>query len=358
MNRRSTNIVNNVFEAADGFVDSKINGAQKMFNKRFLSESRSMRRSSYIAMSISEMPRFIFDGLAMLSLLLLTVLVIKYELRELSLFISELFIVGVIAQRMLPVISYLYSSFSSLMTSKAHISEILFFLKWSKESHAFANTNEISPTNKLQLSINGLGYSTSRKSLFQNVNFILSENDILALHGKSGSGKSTLVRLLLGLIQPEVGKISVSIDGNTTHSPADLKLYTCSSMCPQSPVIFDVSLKQNIFLGNEPSAAELEDFELLVRELDLDHLMDQEVLSPDRLSGGEKQRVALVRALVRSSNKKLLILDEPTTGLDESLRQRVMRIIGDRSKQKITILISHNSLDLEIANKFLRLGQL
>ncbi len=190
-----------------------------------------------------------------------------------------------------------------------------------------------------------LGYDG--KEILQGVSFEVNSGDYLAILGSNGSGKTTLMKTVLGLLTPLSGKITYG-DGLTAKEIGYL---------PQQTEIqrdFPASVREIVRSGcvgkmglrpfytkNEKSRAD-EAMELL-------GISGLAKKSYRNLSGGQQQRVLLARALC--ATEKLLLLDEPVTGLDPHIAEEFYAIVDDLNKNKgiTVIMISH---DLSAANKY------
>lgn len=171
----------------------------------------------------------------------------------------------------------------------------------------------------------------------------LKAGSLTALAGASGSGKSTLARLLLGLAQPESGRIMVD-----DHDLTGLQQEAWRShlaWVPQQPFFFNASIRENLLLGKPDADAAtirtaLEDAALGPVIDRLPKGLDTEL--GDRgagLSGGELRRLALARVLLRDAG--LVVLDEPTAGLDAEHEHQVLNTLERLAKGRTCLVISH-----------------
>lgn len=175
----------------------------------------------------------------------------------------------------------------------------------------------------------------------------------VALAGTSGNGKSTIARLLARLYDTRAG--AVLIGGMDVR---DIKLKSLRSsvvFVPQDPVLFDLTLQENLLYGNPgATAAELAEVAKLAQlEAVIERLPNgwNEPLGPrgNRLSGGERQRVALARALLQ--RPRILILDECTSALDAGTEKQLLTELDRYLKNITTIIISHRPLPVQWADR-------
>jgi molybdate transport system ATP-binding protein len=174
--------------------------------------------------------------------------------------------------------------------------------------------------------------------------------DKIGIFGQSGSGKSTLVGLLAGLSRPEEGEIT--LDGECLFSSArginlPPQRRRVAIVFQQSCLFPHLSVESNLLYGfrRTPPEHRTIDFATLVAVLQLGNLLQRGV---NNLSGGEKQRVALGRAIL--ANPRLLLMDEPLSALDDSLKYQIIQYLRSASEQfKIPYLfISHSLLETRL----------
>ena len=171
------------------------------------------------------------------------------------------------------------------------------------------------------LKIENLSKQFSDKTIFSAMNINISKGEIVALLGPSGCGKSTLLRMICGLESVEVGSISFS----EVDEAMDLRVENAQQsvgMIFQKPVLFPhLNVAGNIILGmSKPPSRKLRN-EVAEKYLEDVGLSGFSKNSVETLSGGEAQRVCLVRALI--SEPKLLLLDEPFSSLDVKSRRKI-----------------------------------
>ena len=171
------------------------------------------------------------------------------------------------------------------------------------------------------LKIENLSKQFSDKTIFSAMNINISKGEIVALLGPSGCGKSTLLRMICGLESVEVGSISFS----EVDEAMDLRVENAQQsvgMIFQKPVLFPhLNVAGNIILGmSKPPSRKLRN-EVAEKYLEDVGLSGFSKNSVETLSGGEAQRVCLVRALI--SEPKLLLLDEPFSSLDVKSRREI-----------------------------------
>ena len=202
------------------------------------------------------------------------------------------------------------------------------------------------------------------RRVLDRVNASVYEGEFFVMLGKSGSGKSTLLNMLSGIDAPDEGR--VLIDGIDITALDDTRqtlfrrdhigmIFQFFNLIPILTVLENITLPQEL-RGASRKASETRARQLL-RRVELDDRADA---FPDRLSGGEQQRAAIVRALVHEP--RLLLADEPTGNLDEDTGERVLGILLELTREmgKTLIMATHHTEIASSADRVCRIheGQL
>jgi ATP-binding cassette subfamily B protein len=205
------------------------------------------------------------------------------------------------------------------------------------------------------------GHTTANGYAVQNINIHINNGETVAFVGPSGSGKTTLVKLLLGLYKPNEGKV---LYNNIESTDIDLtELRRQLGLVSQDSQLFSGTIKDNL-LFTKPNATDEEVMDVL-RKASCQNLLSR---ASDgiyttigeggiKLSGGEKQRLSIARALLR--NPHLLIFDEATSALDSITEEEITKTIRDISSRQnqITVLIAHRLSTIMHADKIYVLEQ-
>jgi lipopolysaccharide export system ATP-binding protein len=182
----------------------------------------------------------------------------------------------------------------------------------------------------------------NKKRVVDGVSLELDRSEVVGLLGPNGAGKSTTFYMITGFIKPESGSIYLN-DGDITNKPMHERAHLGVGYLPQEASIFrGLSVENNLMsiievLIKDPKKRKKR-FDELVEEFKLVPLLER---TADKLSGGERRRVEIARAL--TSGPKFLLLDEPFTGIDPITREELQEIVLDLKKKNIGILITdHN----------------
>ncbi|EPR65293.1 ABC transporter ATP-binding protein [Cyclobacterium qasimii] len=198
------------------------------------------------------------------------------------------------------------------------------------------------------LELRSLHKSFGDNHVLVDFNLKLFEGENLVVMGKSGSGKSVMVKCLVGLIQPDSGSITIKNQDIITmgHKELDL-LRTEIGFLFQGSALYDsMTVRENLefpLRRQTHKVADFESTEALVREaLENVGLSDTMDLMPAELSGGMQRRVALARALILKP--KIIIYDEPTTGLDPITAKEIIELMRNIQKKYHTssLIITHD----------------
>lgn len=176
------------------------------------------------------------------------------------------------------------------------------------------------------------------KCILENFSYVIPPNAKVAITGQVGRGKSTLLKLVLKLYSPVSG--SVLIDGK--NLPYNVIRQNVSYI-QQSPVLFNRKLYENIIYGTGKSR---EDVVEVMNKYGLDGVFGSHTLDSDvgkggnNLSGGQKQMVIVLRAVLKSS--KIILLDEPTTSLNKDLKNKMMELLFTVFKNSTVVMVTHD----------------
>ncbi len=200
-------------------------------------------------------------------------------------------------------------------------------------------------------------YPGSSVPSVQNLSFTIKPGEKVGIIGQTGAGKSTVQKLLTALVMPDSGKIYLDGSDIATIHPVELRRNI--ALMPQEPYLFSGTLKENLELGGPISK---EKMVRILKETGLDVLVRKngsaDMLNVGErgmhLSVGQRHLVALARALM--SDASVMILDEPTTGLDVGLEKKLVSHLDTTLKEKTLIVITHRFAALELVDRVIVLN--
>lgn len=220
--------------------------------------------------------------------------------------------------------------------------------KFLPKQTAIENEAPLSKSAAIELNNVYYRYEGESKDALRQISLSIPQGKKIAILGKSGAGKSTLIQLLLGALSPTSGKIE--INGYAPQQYGE-NIFDMVSVLNQKPYLFATSVKNNIRLGNQDATNE--EIEKVIKQVQLDeyiHSLPRGMNtgmeeSGQRFSGGERQRIALARILLK--NTPIVILDEPTVGLDPQTERRLLDTIFASLKDKTIIWVTHHLIGIE-----------
>ena len=192
------------------------------------------------------------------------------------------------------------------------------------------------------IEIKNLTKSYDKKCILKNINLKINDNEQVSIIGKSGCGKSTLLRCIARLEKIDKGQIL--IDNENVNNIK--KFYNKVGMVFQSFNLFEnMTVLENLIIAPVKLKIQTKDEAIklakgYLKEINLENKINE---YPKNLSGGEKQRVAIIRALMEKP--KILLLDEPTSSLDPQMKKEVLELISKLKDYNITIIVVSHELN-------------
>ena len=189
-----------------------------------------------------------------------------------------------------------------------------------------------------------LQYKNRNQKALKNFNFVANPGDLIAIVGASGSGKSTLLNILMRLYQPDTG--TILFDGKDIQEISLRSLRNQIALVSQSVTLFNDTIENNLTFGLEKTCSEEEiitalvmanAYEFIQQLPDGIHTLVDDHLST--LSGGQLQRLAIARAILR--NSPLLLLDEATSALDSESEEKIQQSLNKVMQNKTTFVVAH-----------------
>lgn len=185
------------------------------------------------------------------------------------------------------------------------------------------------------IEVKNLSFSYEDRNILSDVCFSIKKGEKVAICGPNGSGKSTLISILCGVLKEYSGIIE--IDGRELSDISINSWFENIAFVEQDPYLFSISVLENIHLGRL-NATET-DLNRVVSELKLDYLIDRDVsITNKELSGGEKQKIAIARAMIKDT--PIILMDEPSNNLDQETFKWLKEFI--KKSTKTIIYISHD----------------
>ena len=335
-----------------GIKTTKILSKEDEFVRRYAEPNRFFAEVGIKIATIQAFPRLWFEFLI---IVILSTIILYSTIQGISpnSLIPTLVVFGAAAFRLLPSANRLIASLQSLRFNSVVINTLekeLELQEFIELEHIESEKLKFNSFNKIIISDLAYQYPNQKKFIIDHQSLVIEKGERLGIIGESGSGKTTLLNILLGLLNPTSGMIS--IDGIDLH--ANRKAWqTNLGYVPQEVFLDDDSLKRNIAFGIKDRDIDSERIDRCIKQSQLTDFVDSlengiETIIGERgskISGGQKQRIGLARALYHSP--KVLVLDEATSSLDSNTENEVMRSVYSLDKELTIVIVAHRLSTLE-----------
>ncbi len=258
--------------------------------------------------------------------------------------------------RIIPLVLKAYSGFSTIMGAKESFIDILSYLNLKNEIKNIQVKKRLTFNDKITIKDLSYSYPNKVNASLENINFNIKKNKITAIVGPTGSGKTTLISIIAGLIKPNEGSLAmdkIKLTNINVNAWRNMIAYV-----PQETIIIDGSISDNITLGLDTNIDKLKIFEVLkTTKLDkfLPYIDSQKMVGERgiKISGGERQRIGLARAIY--DNKEIIILDEPFSALDKQTAEEILNDIKNFKKYTI-IIVTHDNFVIPFCDNVLTIS--
>ena len=276
-----------------------------------------------------------------------------------SMTLGDLVLVNAFMIQLYIPLNFLGVLYREIKQSLADMEKMFALLDQHRDVADVANAQALALSSaELTFSHVDFSYEANRQILFD-IDFVVSAGTTTAVVGHSGSGKSTLARLLFRFYDVNSG--AILIDGQDIRQVTQISLRNSIGIVPQDTVLFNDSIAYNIAYGR-PGAAQEE----IIAAAKAAYIHDFIVSLPDgyettvgerglKLSGGEKQRVAIARTLLK--NPAILVFDEATSALDSKAEQAIQLQLKEIARNRTTLVIAHRLSTVADADQILVMDQ-
>ena len=343
--KEHTKVVKALQEGLGGIRDVLLEGSQALYCDIFKESDTLLRKAQGSTVVISGTPRFLIESFGMIIIATLAYgLSLKSEGISSSLPVMGALALG--AQRLLPALQNIFSSWASITGTYSCLAEIVEILEQPIPSNLL-ETNIVPAKFSSNFKFQNIGfkYNQNEEWVLNDLNLVIPKGARIGLVGSTGSGKSTLTDLLMGLLPPTKGEILVDdVPLNLGNIRSWQKII---AHVPQNIYLSDASMIENIAFGIPANEVDLEKAKIVAKQANISEMIEK---MPEgyytevgergsRLSGGQRQRLGIARALYK--NAKILVFDEATSALDNSTEQSVMDSINSLGEDLTLIIIAH-----------------
>ena len=355
-------------EAKSSFRDLLINGGMSLELKRFQKVDVSKRFAEAETNIISVVPKLLIEfSVYVIFVLSVFFVVTRTDYSSLFLALSSIVTLLIASQKLLPSFQSIFSAVSGINGSFSSLDTIISFRRSLLSQQDFLLASAPLISNELDrpvIELSGVSfvYPHQNKPVINNLSLSIPYGSKIGLQGPSGSGKSTFLNILLGLIHPQEGDVSVNghpLNGPSARLDFRNSFWTKVSVVSQSAQLFDDSILFNITNKHNSSEVDIAFLNEILRSCRILDFLGQ---LPDgidfrvgqgggNLSGGQIQRIGIARALYK--RPQLLILDEPTSALDSTVALSILDYFY--SLDITVIFVSHRSGELDRCTQLIAL---
>jgi len=345
-----TNVFQNIKEVKSYFL-------KNYFTNTFSKHSSNIKSLNIKSTMITTSPKYIFESIILFSLFIM--FIIFYILNiDVVTFIPFIIMIMYAATKILPMVNQFIASSSNILNRLNSLDLIYNDLIFNEKINS--NKQSIKYFNFDDITLKKINYKNSDGIIFDNCEFSFKKNQVIGLFGPSGSGKTTLIDILLGYI--ELDNIDLTINQNNKQISFD-DINNISSYTSSKPLLINSTIFDNITFGKIDtskheeinSILEIVEFKNYINSLS-NKLFANVEENGKNFSDGQKQRIAIARSLF--FNKKIIILDEALSLLDEISQHNIIKNIKKNLINQSLIIISHNleikkycDINYEIKNK-------
>jgi ABC-type multidrug transport system fused ATPase/permease subunit len=345
-------------EGFGGIKEVLLFGRSSDFKKRFTKAGNKLAHSQGVNKAIALVPRYFMELLGFVSMVLLVIYLISNSEGDLGLILPILSIYAIAGVKLLPALQQIYSSITTVrgnLSAYESIREDLINIKTYDAQKNEPSKQVWSKHNEISLKNITFKYPDKNNFSLENISLTIKPNTTVGFVGKSGSGKSTLIDIIIGLIQPHQGEIT--IDGIPLVKQNLRTWQNKIGIVSQTIFLTEGTIAENVAFG---IPHDLIKYEQVKKVLKLAHLeewlleLDDGIYSKVgergiQLSGGQRQRIGIARALYNETD--VLVFDEATSALDGITEKAIMNAIHDFTGKKTIIMIAHRLSTVEKCDK-------
>ena len=340
------NRTNSINELIRSFREIKIFNLYEKVKKKFSTSEKNINDISKITSFITHSTKPFMEIFLVCISSFVLILLLQNEKIDLD-FIAKISVFLFAFYKLVPAFNSTYSAFNTLMFDTDAVNKIY----QEVVDYDYSNKNEIEHEqfeSIKSISLNNiyLKYKSTNQTSLNNVSVEFEKNKIYLIKGKSGAGKSSFLNILMGLIDKNEG--TIQINKKKVNIYENINWFNKISYVTQKINLLNENIEVNISLEedkNNINIKKVHDTLKLVNLYDefVDRIGENLVDDAANISGGQLQRIGISRALYRES--EIIILDEPTSNLDQSNELKIFNLLNNIKKDKIIIIVSHKDVD-------------
>ena len=359
--RKSISLIKAAQEGLGSIKDVLIHNAHKTYLDLYKSSDRPVRIKEAQNTSIAGSPRFLLEaiGIILISVLayfLTTKGTPKYEI------ISLLGTLALAAQRLLPSMQNVYSSWAAIKSNIASLDKVIKILSSSKNISVNNYSNKrIVFKNEIKFENVSFRYSKDTPLILNSINLTIKKGEKVGIVGETGCGKSTFLDIMMGLLEPTKGKIyvdNICITGESENNLTD-SWRNLIAHVPQDIYLSDTTVFNNIAFGIENNKINFDKVRLSAKKAKIANFIESKPqgftsIVGERgisLSGGQIQRIGIARALYKDA--EILIMDEATSALDNKTEEKIISEISSLSENLTILMVAHRLTSLNNCDRII-----
>ena len=352
--KESDNEVKSLQEGIGAIRDVLLDHAQKIHIKLYSHSITTLQKKQAENTFINQYPRYLME---MIGLVLISVLAYysHTHLGEGEGYFPILGALALGAQRLLPLLQGIYSNWASALSNSASLIDVAEILEGSDSISDVNNeADNLEFNERIDFHNIFFKYKDKLPYVFENISMTIGKGQQVGVVGSTGCGKSTFLDVLMMLIKPTKGDIT--IDGLSLNKSLTQSWQKMIAHVPQDIFLLDASFIENIAFNVPKNKIDLDKVISAAKQAQIHTYIDSTVNGYDtltgerggKLSGGQKQRIGIARALYK--NSPILILDEATSSLDTTTEKLIMNSIYSLNPDITVIMITHRIATLENCN--------
>jgi ATP-binding cassette, subfamily B, bacterial PglK len=350
---------NSVIEILSGIKVIKLSKDKKFYYEGFNKQSTRYNEAHAIGKTISIIPQNIVEFFLVTVGVIFSILILNNSSNSVGLGFATLALYIIAAYKIKPAVQKIYSSLAGITHASKSLQAVYDEIHLNNYTYDSEETIQ-DEYFKNDLTIKNVSYCypKSSKKVIDNFSLKIPNETSLGVVGLSGSGKSTLVNIILGLLEPQEGYLSlgdIKIQPNNTASWQSRIGYV-----PQDIFLLNTTLAENIAIGVPLGDIDLGRVMKCLKLAQLSQFVNEELANGlntiigergSNLSGGQKQRVGIARALY--TNPKIIILDEASSDLDVVTEKRFIEVIDKIKENIMVIIITHKITTIKNCDKII-----
>lgn len=348
-----------LLEGLGGVKDVKLLGRENYFIDRYEKANNEWAKINSFQLTLAQVPRMYLELLGIIGLSTLVISMV-FQGNSVQALLPTLVIFAAGAFRMIPGFNRIMGAIQNVKLTVPVVNVLYKEFKLKLDSNKLIEIPEFNFIKTIKIRNLFFKYKRAIKYSLSDINLEIKFGETIGFIGESGSGKSTLIDLILGLLSPEKGKITV--DGSDLKN--NVKGWQSNiGYVPQTIYLTDNSLDKNIALGINDSKIDKEAVLNSIKSSQLENFVNSSDKGIKtfvgergvRLSGGQRQRIGIARALYH--NPSVLVLDEATSALDSETEVGVMDSILHLKGKKTILIVAHRLSTLKNCDKIFKMDK-